>query len=175
MLRYEDGHLFWNKRPRTDFRTERGWRVFVSRFEGKKAGTPHGEGYWTVNVGGVCYLAHRIIYEMHYGPIPPGLDVDHMDRDRRNNRIENLQLATREHNLWNSVPAKGHCLLPGVSFNKKAKKKPYYSRIRMPGRVIQLGTFATPEEAHEAWKRAVKDLRGIHGRTSDLDGPDTRR
>lgn len=42
------------------------------------------------------------MWELHNGPIPAGLIVDHKDRDKLNNRIENLRLATRAQNAANS-------------------------------------------------------------------------
>jgi HNH endonuclease. len=41
---------------------------------------------------------HRVVWEYHYGPIPDGYHVHHIDGDPRNNQIENLQLLPdREH------------------------------------------------------------------------------
>ena len=39
---------------------------------------------------------HRVIYELHYGSIPNGYDVDHINYNTLDNRIENLQLLTKE-------------------------------------------------------------------------------
>jgi hypothetical protein len=36
---------------------------------------------------------HRLVWEAHYGPIPRGLHVHHRNHDKRDNRIENLQLV----------------------------------------------------------------------------------
>lgn len=43
-------------------------------------------------------LVHRFIYEYFNGPIPPGLEVDHIDGDRLNNRLDNLQLLSAKDN-----------------------------------------------------------------------------
>ncbi len=43
---------------------------------------------------------------MNHGEIPPGLEVDHIDGDRRNNKIENLRLASRSENMMNQRKAR---------------------------------------------------------------------
>ena len=58
----------------------------------------HG-GYWRIKVGKKSHMLHRVIYEMHHGAIPDGMDVDHIDNNRLNNKIENLQLLTRAENV----------------------------------------------------------------------------
>lgn len=44
-------------------------------------------------------LIHRFIYEAVYGPIPEGLDVNHINENKTDNRIENLNLMTRKENI----------------------------------------------------------------------------
>lgn len=44
------------------------------------------------------FFVHRLVYEAFHGPIPFGLTVDHIDSEKLNNRLENLQLLTREEN-----------------------------------------------------------------------------
>lgn len=40
-------------------------------------------------------FVHRIVWEAHHGPIPPGFDVHHKDEDKHNNKISNLTLRQR--------------------------------------------------------------------------------
>ena len=40
------------------------------------------------------YQHHRFVYECFKGDIPPELQVDHIDNDKKNNCIDNLQLLT---------------------------------------------------------------------------------
>jgi hypothetical protein len=59
---------------------------------------PRRGGYLTVNLGGgvkkVARFIHRLVLEAFVGPRPPGLVCCHSDRDRTNNRLENIRWDT---------------------------------------------------------------------------------
>jgi hypothetical protein len=90
LFRYEDGKIFWKIRP------------CIGRKAGDEAGTRYANGYIVAMYKGIRYPVHRAVWEMHNGPIPTGLVVDHINRDRSDNRIENLRLVTQQQNVWNS-------------------------------------------------------------------------
>lgn len=46
---------------------------------------------------------HRVVYAWHIGPIPEGLEVDHIDNNRFNNDVSNLQLLTKELNTYKFI------------------------------------------------------------------------
>lgn len=49
------------------------------------------DGYWKLHGLGYHYKIHRIIWFMHHGKIPKGYHIDHIDRNRDNNKISNLR------------------------------------------------------------------------------------
>lgn len=49
------------------------------------------------------HRVHRLVYEAFIGPIPDGMQVNHIDENKQNNRIDNLNLMTPKENMnWGS-------------------------------------------------------------------------
>lgn len=73
-------------------------------FDGKKYHFYESERYYRrtnrQKSSGIEFL-HRTVWEFHYGAIPKNMVIDHINRDRHDNRIENLRLATYKQNRQN--------------------------------------------------------------------------
>jgi len=66
------------------------------------AGTYVGNhGYYVVNINRTPTLVHRIIYALHFGEIPKGMTIDHIDGDKKNNKISNLRCVSYKINHQN--------------------------------------------------------------------------
>ena len=101
ILEERDGILFWKKRSRKWFNTERGMNSWNARHSGKRAfTTDNGKGYKKADVNGVTILEHRTVWAMHHNNWPE-LFIDHINMDKSDNRIENLREATHSENLAN--------------------------------------------------------------------------
>jgi hypothetical protein len=65
-------------------------------------------GYQTTSRFGKSWYVHRLVWKMFYGyEVPTGMDIDHINRVRSDNRIANLRVVTRKENLANTCRNKG--------------------------------------------------------------------
>lgn len=147
VFRYDkdSGNLFWIDRPRKS-------RVLP----GSIAGCKKADGYIRVQYLGGMLQAHRVAWAIFYGSWPNGF-IDHKNRNRSDNRIENLRLATHAENIRNTTVRSHNKLgLKGV----EQKHDRFAARIVVDGKRIRLGSFATKEEAALAYLEAAKKFHG---------------
>jgi len=138
-FRYENGSLY-----RT---TNRGGQKI-----GNKVGWMthcNGRPYWKFSMGGKTNYLHHAIFVMPNGYKPNY--IYHIDGDSTNNRIENLRAATQSQNAGNSAMSKNNTSgYKGVTYLKDTGK--WKAAIMINRKHISLGSYATIEEAHEAYK-----------------------
>lgn len=58
-------------------------------------------GYMKFGVNGKMFYVHRALYETFIGVIPNNKEIDHINRDKENNSLENLKLVSHTENLYN--------------------------------------------------------------------------
>ena len=134
----ETGVLYWR------------WRVSNRVPKTLEAGTQRKSSrYLYVSVHGRLYPVHRIVMLMCYGFYGEGLDVDHINHVRNDNRLCNLRFVTgSENNRNKSVSSRNTTGVTGVYFYKKLQK--CVARISVDWKIIHLGYFETLEEAAAA-------------------------
>jgi hypothetical protein len=64
-------------------------------------GSINGRGYALLTINKKSYNLNRIVYQVVYGNLTPDFVVDHINRDKTDNRIENLRAVTQKHNSRN--------------------------------------------------------------------------
>ena len=140
---YKDGNLYWK-------------RMLSKRNPiGKIAGSTNASGYRQVQLMGKHYLQHRVVWEMFNGAIPDGLQIDHINGNKSDNKIENLRLATHSENQANKGYTKRNSTgFKGVSLIKSRNK--YQATICVNSKNINLGSFKCPTSAYFAYVKASK-------------------
>lgn len=142
---YETGVLYWRRRVNS--------RVPKTLEAGRQRKS---SGYLDVQVHGRFYLVHRVVMLMCYGFYGEGLEVDHINHVRNDNRLVNLRFVTRRENTRNqSVSSKNTSGVTGVYFIKRLQK--YAAQIKVNRQVHYLGCYNTLEEAAAA--RAEANLK----------------
>ena len=139
---YSDGKLYWKIRPSRNTKA------------GQQAGSRNKDGYWHVTwQSGKRWKMHRLVWEWHNGPIPEGLEIDHINNNREDNRIENLQLLTKAENNLKARDKQRQ--RPGLRGTYVRKNGRYGAKAVINGKQVPLGTYDTTELAHAAYLKAV--------------------
>ncbi len=128
---------------------------------GARAGGLSKDGYIRFSYNGRLYNAHRIIWEMHNGPIPEGIFIDHKNGVRTDNRIENLRLCTNKTNLQNITKRKG-----GKYPYKGVKHDGYSWRAVVQRKDI--GKFNNMVEAAKAYDEVAPKVFGEFALTNQM-------
>ena len=111
-----------------------------------------GRGYHHVSVDGKCQLTHRVIWESVFGPIPKGMQVDHINGDKKDNRLNNLRLVTPQQNQYNRANTKG------FTWCKQAGK--WKAAIMCNYKHIHLGYYDNIIDARAAYLRKYNEING---------------
>ncbi|AEI91245.1 gp45 [Escherichia phage phiEB49] len=109
---------------------------------------PNGYLQMYVTMTGKMYV-HRIIWEMHNGAIPDGMQIDHINGIRDDNRIENLRCVSASGNRRNLCKRRRR--LPGVNgVNYNQRDDLWHAMISDNGKAISLGHYKSFISACEA-------------------------
>ncbi len=103
---------------------------------------------------------HRIIMKA-----PRGVEVDHINCDKLDNRKQNLRFVTKQQNIWNMPPKVTSTTgIKGVGWYEKLSK--YQARIPHNGKTVHLGYFTSWVDARDAYNAKARELRGEYAYTS---------
>lgn len=112
-------------------------------------------GYSRVNLRQGLRLVHRLVWSAFNGPIPSGLWVNHKNRNPKDNRLDNLELATPRENQhhwmkmdWGSIGVSKH--------NEK-----WVARIYFDGVEINLGAYVLKEDAQIVFDEILDGINAI--------------
>jgi len=129
------------------------WIKATSKYANPKIGEEHRAGatdsigYRVVSIYGKSYKEHRLVWIYHNGDISEGMQIDHVNRIKNDNRIENLRLATSSSNGLNTN-AKNY------TYRINNKNNPYEARYEHMDKTYSK-SFPSKEQA-ENWVIANK-------------------
>jgi hypothetical protein len=114
-------------------------------------------GYRTINVAGARVRAARLAWAFMTGEYPKGC-IDHVNRNRADDRWVNLRLADHSTNGANMSVNRGNKAgLKGVTTTSRGR---FVASIGVKGAVRYLGIFGTPQEAHERYYQEAQTVFG---------------
>ena len=125
--------------------------------QGAIAGCKGSHGYIQICIDRRLYLAHRLAWLYVHGSWPTR-QLDHIDGDKKNNRIVNLREVTNAENHQNTRRPRSNSQsgFLGVSLHKQTGR--WLAQIMVLGRKKHLGLFDTAEEAHGVYLAAKSKL-----------------
>ena len=113
------------------------------------------KGYYYGSLCNRNFLAARVAFAIEHGRWP--VIVDHINRDRKDNRACNLREVSLTENNRNRTPNRNSTSkFLGVSFYKKHKNKVWVASISIKGKTRQIGRFETQEAAAAAYNAVAK-------------------
>ena len=130
-------------------------RVFKNGTVRKRVGTDTGSGHLVISTREGKKLVQRLLWENTHGSVPEGMEVDHRNGNKKDNRLSNLRLVTRTQNAENRhKPHRGNTSgVKGVSWYKRSGK--YVAQICVAGKRITLGYRDTLDEAAALYAAAA--------------------
>lgn len=139
----ETGRIYW-KEPKCNGAIK----------AGQEAGSTTTSGYREVRVGRKPVLVHRVIWFLCYGELPR-CQLDHINRDRADNRVCNLRIAynnASDNNQNRAVGKNNTSGYKGVIWNPKNSR--WIVRLKHKGRSMYFGSYLDIKDAIAARKRA---------------------
>lgn len=131
---HKDGHLYWKKVMHAN----------KQYLVGQEVGSIHKTGYRHVTWMGKIHKVHRLIFLLEHGYLPK--EIDHINGNRQDNRIENLREVTRSENQFNKVMCSNNTSgFRGVNWHKHSKS--WVVRVCTKGKTKILGYFKDLELA----------------------------
>ena len=160
LFEYRNGNLYWKiyKGSNAKIGDLAGWIDKI-------------RGYRQIRIDGKLCYAHRLIYIYHHRHDVFD-EIDHIDGDPRNNRIENLRKATSSQNRMNARKKKANggkdpsSNFKGVHWNKGEKK--WVSQITIDKKTKHLGLFISEIEAARSYNKAALEQNGEFAKINDI-------
>lgn len=154
--RADTGELIWKERLADPGKTkleQRGVTIFNKTHAGKAAGVLSVNGYIALTVNSKKTYGHTVAWVMCHGEMPRH-QIDHVNGNRADNRIENLRDVPQSKNMRNkAIQSNNTSGCTGVCWCKRRNR--WLVRIQTPeGKTKQVGRYKELDEAVAARKKA---------------------
>lgn len=147
IFEYKNGNLYWKIKPAQ--------RVKIGDIAGSVS-----DGYGQVYINNSAYKIHRIIFMMHYGYVSD--QIDHIDGDPLNNKIENLREVTNIQNQFNrKISSRNKSGVKGISLSRSNK---FVVRVSVNQKDKYIGSFKDLELAELVAQMAREKYHGEFAR-----------
>lgn len=130
------------------------------KVRGKQVGSLDEAGYVVTTIDSEPVKVHQLIWFIEYGVWPTTM-LDHKDRDKQNNRWQNLRESNSLQNALNTDIRRDNTSgVKGVTWNRRANK--WQAQINRSGKCYYLGVFESLEEAKAVRETAFLKMFGEH-------------
>ncbi|MGY5368299.1 HNH endonuclease [Enterobacter oligotrophicus] len=152
------GNLYWKARPRHHFKSDRSMNAINGKMAGKLAQSSLNGRYYMVSVNFKFHLCHRVVWFLHHGEWPVS-DIDHINGNKLDNRIENLRETSRSQNMSNVGMQKNNSSgFIGVFWASRERK--WRAVVAHNKKNINLGSYDCPIEAAMAYNEGALKYQG---------------
>lgn len=121
-----------------------------ANYSGKTTGWKHSNGYMQTCINYKKYFLHRLAWFYVYGIWPK--EIDHIDRDKKNNRISNLRILTHRENCNNRKQRQNPSGYKGIT--QDYRDGVWQASITLNGKTKYLGRFSSAVNAATAYNLA---------------------
>ena len=122
-------------------------------------GTTTHYGYKQITVGRKSFRLHRVLWEAFNGPIPDGLQIDHINRNKLCNNLSNLRICTPSENCRNRKQSDFPNLKHGIhTYDVNAYQKARYRHNPEPQRERSRAYYLEHREEKLAYMRSYGKL-----------------
>ena len=139
--------------------------ITKGRPDGAYPGSDSGRGYRFIKSRGRTVYVHTLVYELFVERIPDGMEIDHINTIRFDNRCDNLRVVTRRDNLYGNPITSKRIRSKLHIAHEVATKAKYKAVVGTRSDGTQIGPFKSIDDAAEFVSVTASNISSVlHGR-----------
>ncbi len=118
-----------------------------------------------------AFKVHRLVWELHVGPIPENMKIDHIDGNSTNNHISNLRICTQQQNMHNRISKSKYTKFKGVNLDRRMKEgtRRWNCAFKIGDKRYFVGAYFTEVEAARAYNEEIVKHHGEFAKLNIID------